>query len=168
MEQRRGLRLPKFYYGWVILGVAIMAGSFSTGAGVWGASVMARPMTEALGWSRASYFGALTIRSFVAGFLAPFVGPLQDTRNGPRRLMLLSGVLLGGSLMATRWVDSLWQFYLLSRPSRRHCPDYRRQRPAAHHPAQVVRAQTRTRIGAGVRGPGPGAHDLPRLHSGPH
>ena len=113
MEQRRGLRLPKFYYGWVILGVAILAGSFSTGAGVWGASVMARPMTEALGWSRASYFGALTIRSLVAGFLAPFVGPLQDTRNGPRRLMLLSGFLLGGSLIATRWVDELWQFYLL-------------------------------------------------------
>ena len=113
MNERRGFRFPSIYYGWVLLAVAMIAGSFSTGAGVWGASVMARPMTEALGWSRASYFGALTVRSLVAGALAPIVGPLQDTRNGPRRLMLMSAVLLGVSLMLTRWVDSLWQFYLL-------------------------------------------------------
>ena len=113
MNERKGIRFPVIYYGWVLLAVAMIAGSFSTGAGVWGASVMARPMTAALGWSRAGYFGALTVRSLVAGALAPIVGPIQDTRNGPRRLMLLSAVLLGGSLMATRWVDSLWQFYLL-------------------------------------------------------
>ncbi len=113
MEQKRGFHFPIIYYGWVLLAVAMIAGSFSTGAGVWGASVMARPMTEALGWSRASYFGALTVRSLVAGALAPIIGPLQDTRNGPRRLMLLSAVLLGGSLMLTTWVEYRWQFYLL-------------------------------------------------------
>ncbi|MDE2900343.1 MAG: MFS transporter [Chloroflexota bacterium] len=113
MNERKGFRFPTIYYGWVLLAVAMIAGSFSTGAGVWGASVMARPMTEALGWSRASYFGALTVRSLVAGALAPIVGPIQDTRNGPRRLMLMSAVLLGVSLILTRWVDSLWQFYLL-------------------------------------------------------
>lgn len=113
MDEERGSRFPPIYYGWVLLAVAMIAGSFSTGAGVWGASVMARPMTSALGWSRASYFGALTVRSLVAGALAPIIGPMQDTRNGPRRLMLLSAVLLGGSLMATRWVEHHWQFYLL-------------------------------------------------------
>ena len=113
MEEQRGFRFPIIYYGWVLLAAAMIAGSFSTGAGVWGASVMARPMTSALGWSRASYFGALTVRSLVAGALAPIIGPLQDTRNGPRRLMLLSAVLLGGSLMLTRWVEHHWQFYLL-------------------------------------------------------
>ena len=113
MDEQKGSRFPVIYYGWVLLAVAMIAGSFSTGAGVWGASVMARPMTTALGWSRASYFGALTVRSLVAGALAPIIGPMQDTRNGPRRLMLLSAVLLGGSLMATRWVEYHWQFYLL-------------------------------------------------------
>lgn len=113
MNEQRGFRFPSIYYGWVLLAVAMVAGSFSTGAGVWAASVMARPMTEALGWSRASYFGALTVRSLTAGALAPIVGPIQDTRNGPRRLMLMSAVLLGVSLMLTRWVDSQWQFYLL-------------------------------------------------------
>ena len=108
-----GLRLPNLYYGWVLLGVAIIAGSFSTGVGVWGASVFVRPMTEELEWSRASFYGALTVQMVVAGVLAPIVGPMQDTRNGPRRLMLLSAVLLGGSLLGLRYIDSLWQFYLL-------------------------------------------------------
>ncbi len=113
MKLRAGARLPKIYYGWVILGVAILAGSFSTGVGVWGASVFVRPMTEELEWSRASFYGALTFQMIVAGALAPIVGPMQDTRTGPMRLMLLSAVLLGGALMALRFVDSLWQFYLL-------------------------------------------------------
>ena len=113
MEQRRGFRFPHIYYGWVLVGAAMIAGSFTTGVGVWGVSVMANPMTEALEWSRASFYGALTIHMLVAGALAPIVGPLWDTRNGPRRLMLLSAVLLGAALMGIRYVDSLWQFYLL-------------------------------------------------------
>ena len=113
MSERTSSRFPPIYYGWVILGVAIIAGSFSTGVGVWGASVFVRPMTEDLEWSRAAFYGALTVQMVVAGVLAPIVGPMQDTRTGPMRLMLLSAVLLGCSLMALRYVDSLWQFYLL-------------------------------------------------------
>jgi MFS family permease len=70
-------------------------------------------MTEALGWSRSSFFAALTVRSLVAGVLAPFIGPLLDTPKGPRRLMLLSAVLLGVSLMGVRFVNNIWEFYLL-------------------------------------------------------
>ena len=103
----------RLYYGWIILAVAMIAGSFSTGVGSWGAGVFVKPMTEALGWSRTNFFGALTIRSLVAGSLAPFIGPLQDTRTGPRRLMLVSAFLLGSSLIGMRYVESLWQFYFL-------------------------------------------------------
>ena len=103
----------RIYYGWIVLAVAMVAGSFSTGLGVWGVSIFLRPMTEALGWSRSSFFAALTVRSLVAGALAPFIGPLQDTPKGPRRLMLLSAVLLGVSLMGVRFVNNIWEFYLL-------------------------------------------------------
>ena len=113
MDMANRSHQPRIYYGWMLMAVAVIAGSFSTGVGSWGAGVFARPMTEALGWSRASYFGALTIRSLVAGILAPLVGPLQDTRTGPRRLMLLSALILGGSLIGISYVNSLWQFYLL-------------------------------------------------------
>ena len=113
MNRPLGLRLPKLYYGWVLLGVAIIAGSFSTGVGVWGASVFVRPMTEEMEWSRAAFYGALTFQMLVGGALAPIVGPMQDTRTGPMRLMLFSAVLLGVSLIGLRYIDSLWQFYLL-------------------------------------------------------
>ncbi len=113
MKQPTGLRSPRVYYGWVMLFVAIIAGSFSTGVGVWGASVFVRPMTEDLEWSRTAFFGALTVQMLVAAALSPIVGPMQDTRTGPRRLMLLSAVLLGSSLLALRFVDNLWQFYLV-------------------------------------------------------
>ncbi|MDE2900591.1 MAG: MFS transporter, partial [Chloroflexota bacterium] len=87
--------------------------SFSTGVGVWGASVFVRPMTEEMEWSRAAFYGALTFQMLVGGALAPIVGPMQDTRTGPMRLMLFSAVLLGVSLIGLRYIDSLWQFYLL-------------------------------------------------------
>ena len=113
MSERKRSRFPSIYYGWVLLGVAIIAGSFSTGVGVWGASVFVRPMTEELEWSRAAFYGALTFQMLVGGALAPIVGPMQDTRTGPMRLMLFSAVLLGASLIGLRYIDSLWQFYLL-------------------------------------------------------
>ena len=113
MSERKRSRFPSIYYGWVLLGVAIIAGSFSTGVGVWGASVFVRPMTEEMEWSRAAFYGALTFQMLVGGALAPIVGPMQDTRTGPMRLMLFSAVLLGASLIGLRYIDSLWQFYLL-------------------------------------------------------
>ena len=45
------------------------------GAGVWGFSVLAVPLGEELGWSRALVYGALTVRSLSSGTLAPFTGP---------------------------------------------------------------------------------------------
>ena len=113
MDTSKHSTRPRIFYGWIILAVAMIAGSFSTGLGVWGVSIFLKPMTEALGWSRTSFYGALTVRSLVSGVLAPIIGPLQDTPNGPRRLMLLSGVLLGVSLMGVKYVNNIWEFYLL-------------------------------------------------------
>ena len=106
-------RRPRFFYGWILVGVTIADGAFVSGAGVWGFSVFAVPMGEELGWSRALIYGALTVRSLSAGTLAPFIGPLQDTRRGPRILALLTVATLGGSLIAMRWVSDIVVFYIL-------------------------------------------------------
>lgn len=103
----------RLYYGWVIVIIAIVGGAFTSGAGVWGPSVFVTPMSEELGWSRSAFFGAFTVRALVAGALAPVLGPLQDTQNGPRLLMIVSAVTLGGSLVLLRYVDNLWFFYLV-------------------------------------------------------
>ena len=103
----------KIYYGWVIVAVAFIAGAFSTGPVIWGVSVFVTPMSEELGWSRTSFFFAMTIRSLVAGVTAPFIGPWQDTKQGPRALMLGSAILLALSLVGLKFVHHLWELYLL-------------------------------------------------------
>jgi len=104
---------PRFFYGWFIVVAAVAAGAFSSGAGVWGASVFVTPMGEELGWSRSAFFGAFFIRSVLAGVLSPVIGPMQDSRSGPRILMFASGITMGISLIGLRWVDNLGMFYFL-------------------------------------------------------
>ena len=79
---------------------------------IWGVSVFVTPMSDEMGWSRTSFFLAMTIRSLVAGVTAPFIGPLQDTKQGPRILMLGSSILLALSLIGLKHVHHLWELYL--------------------------------------------------------
>lgn len=102
----------KIFYGWVLVGVAVISGGFNTGVGTWALTVFAKPMTEELEWSRTAFFAALTIYTAVAALLSPIVGPYRDTTRGPRILMLGGAIILGLSLITLKWVDSLWQYYL--------------------------------------------------------
>ena len=105
-------RLP-FFYGWVIVGVAFVASGIGSGVAIWGPSVLLLPMTEELGWSRAAFFTAFFVREALIGVCSPVVGPLYDTKYGPRILALAGAVLLGLSTALVRNVDELWQFVLL-------------------------------------------------------
>ncbi|MDE2899732.1 MAG: MFS transporter [Chloroflexota bacterium] len=106
-------RRPRFFYGWVIVAIAIVGGAFTSGTSVWGASVFVTHMGDELGWTRSAFYGAFTVRALAAGALAPVLGPLQDRRNGPRYLMLMSAVSLGVALCLLKFVDDLWVFYLV-------------------------------------------------------
>ena len=103
---------PKVFYGWYLVGVSMISGAFQTGVGIWGVSVFVSPMEDELGWSRTSFMLALTIRTALTGLLSPAVGPWRDTKNGPRVLMLVGSIIMGTSLIALKYVDNLWQFYL--------------------------------------------------------
>ncbi len=102
-----------FFYGWVIVGVAFVASGIGSGVAIWGPSVLLLPMTEELGWSRAAFFSAFFVREVVIGVCSPIVGPLYDTKHGPRLLALAGALLLGLSTALIRNVDELWQFVLL-------------------------------------------------------
>lgn len=101
------------YYGWVQVANTLMAGAFSTGAGIWAFSVFVKPMSDEFGWSRAEVYGALTVRALVSGAFSPFMGPLQDTRLGPRFFAVATTVTMAGSMIAMKWVDNLALFYLI-------------------------------------------------------
>lgn len=112
-DPKPATKRPRIYYGWILVVITILDGAFTSGAGVWGFSVFVQPMGEELGWSRAAIYGALTVRSLTSGALAPFIGPLQDTKHGPRLLAFATVVTLSSSLVAMYWVSDLILFYIL-------------------------------------------------------
>jgi sugar phosphate permease len=107
------LKRPQIFYGWIMVAVAGLGGVFTLGTGLWSIGIFVSPMQDELGWSRTAIFGALTVRALVAGALSPFIGPFFDTRNGPRIMSIVTAIILGISMMAIRWVQEVWQFYLL-------------------------------------------------------
>ena len=106
------IRWP-FYYGWVIVAVAFFGSGIASGVALWGASVFVIPMTAELDWSRATFFSAFTVRGVVIGLVSPVVGPVFDTKHGPRLAAVGGAVLLGVSMAGLRYTESPLHFILL-------------------------------------------------------
>jgi MFS family permease len=105
---------PRFFYGWVIVFIAIVAGAFGPGVSVWSAGVFLTPMTEEFGWSRAEFGLGLALRSLTSAAVAPWIGPVFDKPNGPRRLMMVSVAALGLSMVAMRFIGDGLGFGVVS------------------------------------------------------
>ncbi|MGH6921819.1 MAG: MFS transporter [Geminicoccaceae bacterium] len=89
----------RFFYGWVMLGVAAL-GMFASGPGQSHMfSVFILPIGEDLGISHTSVSSAYALATLVAAFGLPWVGRLVD-RHGVRPVMLSVAVLLGFAAMA--------------------------------------------------------------------
>ena len=96
---------------WVLLGGAFL--TFSIGAGFMHAyTVFLVTFVEVFGWSRAQVSIAYSVGQFVSGFSSPLVGWLVD-RLGPRRLIVIGGVLLTLGLIASSFATELWHMVLL-------------------------------------------------------
>ncbi len=89
----------RFFYGWVMLGVAAL-GMFASGPGQSHMfSVFILPIGEDLGISHTSVSSAYAMATLVAAFGLPYVGRLVD-RYGVRPVMLTVAILLGFAAMA--------------------------------------------------------------------
>ena len=64
------------------------------------------------GWGRAHASLAYSASQLLSGASSPLVGALVD-RVGPRRLVLLGGVLLAAGLALSAWVSALWHLVVL-------------------------------------------------------
>ena len=84
---------PRFYYGWIIVAVSFVSDAISAGAGNSSFSVLLKPMSESLGWSRTTFTGAVTLQTIFALLTNPIVGRFID-KYGPRM------VIVGGALVA--------------------------------------------------------------------
>jgi OFA family oxalate/formate antiporter-like MFS transporter len=98
------------FYGWYILAISMLGAFLSAGASQLFMSIMLKPITEELGWSRTVTTGAITVGSILGGLLSPLIGPLAD-RYGPRPLATLGALGLVGLYFALASLAELWQFY---------------------------------------------------------
>ena len=105
-------RRPLVYYGYWLVGVAMLAQFVAVGMQVYVSGVFLKPMTEELGWTRAEFSYAQTVGRFLMAFVGIFVGVYVD-RYGGRVLMVVGVTILGASLFLTSAVTELWQWVLL-------------------------------------------------------
>ena len=105
-------RPSRVYYGWIVVGVALLMNVAASPTNAVAFSFFVDPMSDDLGWSAGDLGLALAFRLGVAGLTAPFLGAAVD-RFGARVLGTLAGLIAGVCIMALAAVQELWQFYLL-------------------------------------------------------
>ena len=105
-------RRPRVFFGWWIVGGAIIAQFVAFGLQAHVAGVFLGPMTEELGWTRSEYTSAASLGTVLMGVLAFLVGSSVD-RRGARALMVLGATVLGATLLAFSRIEELWEYLLL-------------------------------------------------------
>lgn len=105
-------RRPLIFYGYWIVGAALVAQFVFTGSQTSILGVFLKPMTEELGWSRAEFFYPQTLGRFLFAFVGFFIGVYVD-RYGARPLMLIGVTIVAATLFLVSEVTELWQWVLL-------------------------------------------------------
>src|SRR6266508_1484621 len=103
-------RLPiavPFFYGWFVVTLSFLANL--TAAGIRSApSVLIHPLEAEFGWSRTAIASAASLNLLLLGLFAPVGGWLID-RVGPRRVIVGSLTTIAVGLIATMFVQEIWQ-----------------------------------------------------------
>ncbi len=102
----------RFFYGWVMVAVA-MAGYFASGPGQSHMfSVFIQPLSNDLGLDQTEISFAYALATLAAAFGLPYIGRLID-RHGMRRVVLITTTLLGFAAIGFGQVQGLIMLGLL-------------------------------------------------------
>ena len=108
----RTARKRRYYYGWNIVGAALLSRfSFVSGNASF-LSLYFIPLNAEFGWTRTAVAGVLTVSRVVEGLTSPIIGPAID-RYGARFLMVAGGIVVGVGFLLLMRLNSLWEFYLV-------------------------------------------------------
>jgi MFS family permease len=99
------------HYAWVILAVTCLTVVMTAGVTAVPA-VLIHPLEMAFGWDRAAIALAVSINVFLYGLAGPFAGRLM-LHVGPRRVMLISLLLITVGVAASTQIQTLLHLYLL-------------------------------------------------------
>src|ERR1044072_8608096 len=103
------MRLP-FFYGWIIVAVTFVTLAIGVTART-AFSLLFPPIIGEFGWERGVTAGAFSFGFLVSGALSPLIGRLMD-RHGPRAVMELGVILMGGGLLLAPLTTQPWHLYL--------------------------------------------------------
>jgi sugar phosphate permease len=104
-------RRAKFHYGWVVLAVTFVTLLVSAGIRSM-PSLFMLPFEKDFGWSRGGISSVVSIGIFLYGLVGPFSAAVL-LKFGIRRVTVASLGTLAAGLIATPWMQALWQFEIL-------------------------------------------------------
>ncbi len=102
---------PRIYYGWWIVAITFAGTFFATGIHDTVFSVLLKPISADLGWSRTQISLPISLSLWVGALLSPFVGRMLDKR-GPRLLSSAGAFIIGLVYMLLSVMGQFWQFAL--------------------------------------------------------
>lgn len=99
------------FFGWWMVFVAFMSMLVAYGARFYSFGIYLKPMSQEMGWSRATTSSAFTISSLFLGFLSPFVGKILD-KYGNKVIMFWGAAIAGLGFALCYFTQSLFHFYI--------------------------------------------------------
>ena len=107
-----------FYYGWVVFAIAASTSYAARPLmSVAVLSVFMVPMTDAFGWSRGLFSGAVSLGGVCAVVISPLVGRLID-RYGSGLMISVTSAVAGACAVGLSAVSQTWAFYTVYVPGR--------------------------------------------------
>ena len=105
-------RVRGIYYGWWLAGLGALINALGPvplfqGMPVWNPVLRAR-----MGWTKEQLVWAFAMGRIEGGLLGPLEGILVD-KLGPRRMVVIGMVILGGGFVLFSLIQELWQLYLV-------------------------------------------------------
>ena len=99
------------YYGWIVIAVGAMGTYSASGSAQVTLAGIQTLIYEDTGWDRSTIALCITIGTWVAGLLTPVFGKIADT-HGPRLVMPLTSIIVGGCFFWIGGMTAVWHFYV--------------------------------------------------------
>ena len=108
----RGGESPRFFYGWVIVGVMAASGAVSMAMGSLNFGLFIKPMGDGLGIGRAYFGWAQTARQAAGALTSPPIGLILD-RHGSRLMLPLAALATAAAMVGLANMRDTWHLIAL-------------------------------------------------------
>ena len=110
-KSQKILNSGNFYYGWVIVSVVALS-ALASGTQINPTiGVFLKPITEEFVWTRSTVALAVTLGTFVGGFVAIGVGRLID-RYGPKWILTTAFIFAGSAIIYIGKISNIVELYV--------------------------------------------------------